>query len=506
MSDQRPDDETLGRALGRAVESQSVRETPFERSRLSAQLARPTHRSFLMPLLAGAAAILLGLTVGTALFDQRDDQRGPVASDPSQSPAATVDPARPSPSETPRGPIEELRIFFIRDELPPEAATVRFEVTEGPSREGYISARLRALAATEAPPQGGYFNPLFTSTTKPAVGQVRIEGDLARVDYSVPGGNWGVPGTAASFSLLQQLVYTASEEPGIRRVLITQNGGQPATIDQITVTTPRTREDVLPYEFAGTREPVIVDGDARPASSGWAVTAKVARGVTRLAIQLRATTSAPAGSWSPKLSTQLKPNPDEKALPGKWLLELTLPGTRDPRGEPASTTSFQGTPLRALRVATTGSGTTYVLALDDARPWRLSLAPVQGAPAPPAATMQLNVDLGGHFQSISDSVAVYEPEAYAAFGGGPVDRTVRISGAARAFEANVSWRLKDSAGRIIGTGFVTASLGTSPVWGTFETKHTLPEGLKGSILLEVFWTSPRDGRDTGLVSIPLEVR
>jgi len=470
MSDQRQDDETVGRALGRAVEGQSVRETRFEDSRLGSSMTKRKRGSFLLPAFATFAAVALGIAVGTALPGQRGGEPAPIVGQPSSSPAGTFDPAAPSPSETPRGPTEDLRIFLVRDELPPEAVSVRFEVNEGPTPQGYIRARLRALAATAAPPQGGYFNPLHTSKTKPTVGEVRIEGDLVRVDYSVPSGDWGAPGTSASLSLLQQLVYTASEEPGIRRVLITQNGGQPATIDQITLTTPRTREDVLPYEFAGTREPIVVDDDARPASNGWAVTEKVAPGLTRLAIQLRATTAQPAGFWSPRLSAQLRPNADERSLPGKWLLEITLPGTRDPRGEPASTTSFSGSPLRAVRVSTTSSGTTYLLALDDARPWRLSLAPVQGAPAPPTPTMQLNVDLGGHRQSISESVAVYEPAAFANFGGSAVDRTVRISGAARAFEANVSWRFKDSAGRIIGSGFVTASLGTSAIWGTFDPR------------------------------------
>jgi geranylgeranyl diphosphate synthase type I len=58
MTDEPRDDEILGRALARAIETQTVRETPYAASRIA---ARPTPRGFSLWQLAGAAAaILLG--------------------------------------------------------------------------------------------------------------------------------------------------------------------------------------------------------------------------------------------------------------------------------------------------------------------------------------------------------------------------------------------------------------------------------------------------------------
>ncbi|MBA2370332.1 MAG: hypothetical protein H0V71_01660, partial [Chloroflexi bacterium] len=65
MSDQRPNDENLGRALGRAIESQSVRETPFTQSRLARRLDRPAGRGWLGTLAVAAA---LGLFVAVGAF------------------------------------------------------------------------------------------------------------------------------------------------------------------------------------------------------------------------------------------------------------------------------------------------------------------------------------------------------------------------------------------------------------------------------------------------------
>jgi hypothetical protein len=88
-----------------------------------------------------------------------------------------------------------------------------------------------------------------------------------------------------------------------------------------------------------------------------------------------------------------------------------------------------------------------------------------------------------------------------------IGRTFTIRGAARAFEAHVAWRiLAPQGGREVASGFATASIGTSPVWGTFEAEVRLPENVSGNVTLEVFWPSPRDGADEGKVSFPLAVR
>jgi len=44
------------------------------------------------------------------------------------------------------------------------------------------------------------------------------------------------------------------------------------------------------------------------------------------------------------------------------------------------------------------------------------------------------------------------------------------------------------------------------VWGTFQTSIVIPASSTGNVTLEVYWQSPRDGTDTGLVQVPLIIR
>ena len=138
---------------------------------------------------------------------------------------------------------------------------------------------------------------------------------------------------------------------------------------------------------------------------------------------------------------------------------------------------------------TTNGGAGFAISLDDARPWRLGVL---------HSPLRVVVDVGG--ATTSDSIAVYSPR------GGETSRSVTISGFARVFEATVSWRIKDSAGREVAKGFTMASIGTSPLWGSFQTTATIPANVSGNVALEVFWASPRDGADLRLVRIPLTVR
>jgi len=503
MSEDIGHDETvLGTALGRAIASQPARATPFERSRLALRMAGGG-RSVLAPLLAAAAAILLGLTLGATLLGQRGPDTGGGATQPSPTTTApaTASPGPPSPTATSRGPVEKLRVYFARDQLPPVGADLDVELSDGTTAEGRVKARLRALATATAP--SGAVNVLASLRTKPVVNDVRLSGDLVTVDYTVPGGDWGAAGSAGSLALLQQLVYTASEEPGIRRVLITENGGKRTIIDQIEISEPLTREGTLPYEGVQTEERVALEDDPRPAAVTATVTQDPAIALTSLVLEMKANEVPEGNFWSPRMTAELRANTDERTLPGKWLLVVTLPGTVDP-----STTGtvpgpqrccpprfFDGSPLRALKTTYDPSGMTYTLALDDARPWRVSLEP--GVPG----TMRLLVGVGGHPQAVSDSIAVSEPRP-----GADVARTFTVAGTARAFEAHVAWRLKDSRDREVANGFVVASLGTSPVWGTFTMEVKVPDGVSGLVTLEVFWPSPRDGADVGTVAIPLRVR
>jgi hypothetical protein len=97
-------------------------------------------------------------------------------------------------------------------------------------------------------------------------------------------------------------------------------------------------------------------------------------------------------------------------------------------------------------------------------------------------------------------VAVYSPKP------GDSGRQFTVSGLSRTYEATTQWRVVDSARRELATGFTTASRGTSAVWGTYQFSVQLPASVSGNVTLEVYWGSPRDGADTGLVQVPLTVR
>jgi hypothetical protein len=501
-NEMRGEDTILGTALARAIESQPIRSTAFERSRVAVRMAGGG-RSPLFPVLAAAAAVVLGLALGAALLGQHGPtDPGGVASSPtpSGSPSTTASPGA-SPTASPEGN-DRIWVYFARDQLPPVGAFVTgtFEDATVEDRITSRLAELRAAQGAEVP--AGATNIFGETRSSSTFGlDVTVTGDTAKVAFQLSGG-WGVSGSAASQALLQQLVYTITEEPGIRKAHIVEQGKNEATIDQLVIDKPLTREDVLPYEGVKTEESVALEDDPRAATNTTTVS-EPAPGFTRVAIEMKADAEVPEGFWSPRMSAQLRPNTDEAKFPGKWLLEVALPGTVDrsavgitpgPQAGPPPRL-FDSSPLRSLRIVHAQTGTTYLLALDDARPWRVSLEPGT------TGTMRLIVDIGGHPQAISDSVAVYGPQP-----GDQVSRTFTLTGAARAFEAHVAWRIKDSGDREVATGFVTASLGTSPVWGTFTTEVKIPDNVSGVVTLEVFWPSPRDGADVGTVAIPLRVR
>lgn len=526
-NEMRGEDTILGTALARAIESQPIRSTPFERSRVAVRMAGGG-RSPLFPVLAAAAAVVLGLALGAALLGQRGGDPSGVASSPTpssgatESPGATSEPTGAPASEVPSEPVW---VFFARDLLPP----VGGNVLAGGARDaadGRIGLRLSALwgARPNEVPLGSVN--VFAQSGRSGSGgtlgvSTQIAGDLATVTFDLGDAGWNVSGSAASQALLQQLVYTITEELGIRRALIREKGKNEAVIDQLVIDKPLTREDVLPYEGVKTEQRVALEDDPRPSTLTTRVDASA--GLTRFVIEMKANEAPAEGFWSPRLFAELGVNNgggEDPAveliggLPGKWVLKLQLPGGTDanawdaanPRGAPPKR-AFEGTALRSVTTmvgtAEGTNGTTYLLGLDDARPWRISLEPAS------PGTMWLTVDIGGHPQAISDSVAVYVPRPgdEITLGNAPSNpRTFVVKGTARAFEAHVAWRLKDSNQREVATGFATASLGTSPVWGTFSTEVKVPDGVSGVVTLEVFWPSPRDGADVGKVAIPLRVR
>ena len=498
MTDERHDDEVLGRALSRAIETIDVNQTPFEKSRIATQ---PAKRGFpLWQVATGAAAIILALALGSWLTRPTDGQPG-VAASPTASvgttPSTSGTPApTPAPTATPV-PVEvdHQRIYFARDGQPPVSAQID-STGVPPAPEPRIQLRLSHLLITTQLPPGSFS--AFSSRTTVGVNSVRVSGDTATVDFRVNGGDWGIRGGAQSLAAVQQLVYTATEEPGIRRVLMTQNGGGPVTIDQILVDKPLAREDVFGYTAAA-GDQIVSDGTREgPAaalrlSSAYSVDT-FALGLTRFVVTVQSSSGALPDGYTPRFTAYLERVGAEGSSPneiGKWRLNLLAEGTDAKYG----TEVVDRTPVRAVQTTAPGANqTTYGLALDDARPWRVFIL---------SNPTRIVVDIGGDPRATSDRIAVTAPKPGDIANSGA---DLALSGSARVFEANVVWRLLDSAGNAVANGHFLTSLGSSAVWGTFNTRIAMPANVRGNLTLELFEASAKDGTPQGVVQIPLVVR
>jgi hypothetical protein len=78
-----------------------------------------------------------------------------------------------------------------------------------------------------------------------------------------------------------------------------------------------------------------------------------------------------------------------------------------------------------------------------------------------------------------------------------------VKGSARVFEAAVNARLLDQNGNLLAEGHTTATA-AAPDRGDFEMSLKFDPPSSGKGLLEVFWTSPKDGSIKDKVSIPLQ--
>lgn len=101
-----------------------------------------------------------------------------------------------------------------------------------------------------------------------------------------------------------------------------------------------------------------------------------------------------------------------------------------------------------------------------------------------------------------DVSTVYEPVIWV---NGPkadqkVGSPIEVSGTARVFEGTVNIRLLDNTGKTIAEGFTTASEG-APGRGDFKYLLDFNAASPGQGELEVFWKSPKDGKELDKVSI-----
>jgi hypothetical protein len=494
MSSNEPrDDEILGRALSRAIETQDARETPYETSRLA---VRPVRRGVsLMQLASLAAALVAVLSFGAWLT--RPTPTEPVAAPPSSiaaspTPVATLTPA-PSPSATNGAQATALDhdvIYVGRLGLPP--VTFHFGMPAlATSREDRIAARitgLRALRPDAAPP--GSRNFLWNNAFQGGV-NVTISGELATVDLLLENKPWAIPEVGAEAGIVQQLVYTATEEPGIRAVLFTHDRGQQMRVGQFVFSQPLTRENVSGYRRVDpqlmSEEWVLACAPTPCASQPVRLSNShsvdyVAMGVTRFTIQVDS-------GQPPNFSIEPAKIDDSVATwAGKYVLRIDIAGVETKPG----LSIVDRTPLRSVRSRIESGHTTYELGLDDLRPWRVVML---------KDPQRIVIDLGGYVTSVSDTIAVYAPAP-----GDPPVRQFTVNGLATTFEANVSWRVRDNTQRVVASGTTTASVGTSRQWGTFQFLVQVPtSAAPGDLWLEVYWVAPKDGTEQGLVRVQLKV-
>jgi hypothetical protein len=84
--------------------------------------------------------------------------------------------------------------------------------------------------------------------------------------------------------------------------------------------------------------------------------------------------------------------------------------------------------------------------------------------------------------------------------GESVTSPVKVSGTASVFEAALNVRVKDSTGKVVGQARTTASTG-APGRGTYSVD--VPFDASGPGTIEAYTISPRDGKETDLVSVPV---
>ena len=495
MSSNEPrDDEILGRALSRAIETAEVEETPYDRSRIALRPLRRGASFWGISALATSAA-LVAIAIATVLATPAS---APAAEQPTSPVSPSRGPVTPSPVATavpsPAAPtIDRDRIYFARRDLPPIGVHINDMPRADADATSRIAHRISALLIDDTvtpPPDAFTARPARGTVT--AVGDVKVTSDTVRIDLGVPtaNGDWNVPDLDA-VPLRQQIVYTATEEAGIRYVIVTQNGGQPARIGSFSLGSPISREDVSGYprvsqQLMGESWPAECGPTPCPTvatarlSNSYSVDA-VGRGVARFEVRIE------SGQTTGSVNLDIRQG-DERKSPwaGKYILELDVRGADPKQGVEI----VDRAPLRSVRTGGLGDVATYELALDDLRPWRVVIT-----------GDRIIIDIGGVQPLVTGTVLVYAPSR-----GDTLGRQFTVSGLSRTFEATTAWRVRDLSQRIVASGVSTATRGTSQLWGLYQFTVQLPSSVGGPVTLEVYWQSPRDGTDTDVVQVPLMIR
>lgn len=442
---------------------------------------------------AGAVALGLALLAGiiaVALFTATPRTSeltpGPTAVPASASLAATASAVGVAP-----GP---LAVYFARFALPPLRGSALGSVPARNSAEDRISARLTALwALSLAPPNSrNLFNRSGRSGSSGQLGlSVRIDGDLATVTFMLTGG-WGVSTDEDSRQLYQQLVYTISEEPGIRRALIREQGAAVTMIGTLPVAQPATREDVAGYAVRpvdslsgrGTAVPMTLSDvgvaiDTDVATRGYL--RLTTPGVGRVAVALHASAAVPSGGLAPRFQADLQRCDPPDCDGGKWTLTVALPDVVWSSGNAPFAQTFDRSPFRSVRAAQFQGGTVAVaIRLDDALPWRI-------VTEPSADGANLYIDVGGFQSSVSSSVVVYSPTPGQGMGNASAGCTpCAFEGAARTVSGKLIWIVRDSAGHELTRGTAATTPSDDAAWRFFVALATIPPSAGGQPTVEIY--------------------
>ena len=125
-------------------------------------------------------------------------------------------------------------------------------------------------------------------------------------------------------------------------------------------------------------------------------------------------------------------------------------------------------------------------------------APPTASPSPTPSPTPTPTPVPTPLLSARGGILVKEPLA-----NSRVRSPLTISGEASVFEAALIWQVTDTAGRVLASGFTTATAG-APEKGTFTITATYADPPSDIIgFAEVYTRSPRDGTIDEIVRVPL---
>lgn len=165
-------------------------------------------RPLILVILAIVVAGVAGVIVGVSTMQTSGPAATPSSSAPTTEAAA---PTRPGP---------RAKVYVVGEGKAPLLVEANYPLI-GDDVVVRVASRIDALRAAAAP--SGYANPYARSTVR----LMRVTNDeptVVTLWFTVANDDWGV-GPDQARLLLQQLVWTVTEEPGITIVRILQNQG-----------------------------------------------------------------------------------------------------------------------------------------------------------------------------------------------------------------------------------------------------------------------------------------